>query len=96
MDAYTWFWAAWQGAMRQSPDAPAFQMPDGFPVTYKFMLKWVKALMGKLGVDSGSVGLHSFRIGGGNLVRTPWGASPCHPRLRSLPVPVLPAVRAHL
>jgi hypothetical protein len=64
VDAYTWFWAAWQGALRQSPDAPAFQMPDGSPVTYKFMLKWVKALMGKLGVDSGSVGLHSFRIGG--------------------------------
>jgi hypothetical protein len=64
VDAYSWFWAAWCGAAQQSPDAPAFQMSDGSPVTYKFMLRWVKALMGKLGVDAGAVGLHSFRIGG--------------------------------
>ena len=64
VDAYSWFRRAWDSSRFQSADAPAFQMPDGSPVSYSFMLRWVKDKMVRLGFDLECVGLHSFRIGG--------------------------------
>ena len=61
---YTWLRASWDQALLKDTDAPLFQLPSGLPITYAFMLVWVKAMMAHLGVPAARVGLHSFRIGG--------------------------------
>jgi len=62
--AYSRLRDIWATAPDQSPCAPLFQQSNGTPVTYAFMLKWVKTMCQRAGVDPDRVGLHSFRIGG--------------------------------
>ena len=61
---YTRLRTAWDHAPLKHGDAPLFQLPSGLPISYTFMLAWIKTMMALLGVPASRVGLHSFRIGG--------------------------------
>lgn len=48
----------------KSPDAPAFQKPDGTAVTYYQLQTFLKKIAAEAGVSASRVSAHSLRIGG--------------------------------
>jgi hypothetical protein len=61
---YTWLRRAWDSAPLTSPSDPLFQQRSGIPVSYSFMLGWMKNSLVRIGIPASAVGLHSLRIGG--------------------------------